>query len=107
MRVRLQVQDLCQRLVVVSGQDGLSVEAQRNATIMSMSLLRANLASKRLLKVSSRGRQDTRGQRHRWGMSESGQDRVHGLLPAGSLAHLIMCIVSVCRQLQRISGVPI
>ena len=47
----MQVQDLCGRLNVVSGQDGLSLEAQRNATIMSMSLLRANLASKRMLKV--------------------------------------------------------
>ncbi|KAF5837019.1 DNA-dependent RNA polymerase II largest subunit [Dunaliella salina] len=50
LEVVKKVQDLCNRLIVVSGQDGLSVEAQRNATIMSMSLLRANLASKRLLK---------------------------------------------------------
>ncbi|KAL6754081.1 hypothetical protein V8C86DRAFT_2713077 [Haematococcus lacustris] len=45
-----QVQDLCSRLIVVAGEDGLSAEAQRNATIMSMSLLRNNLASKRVLK---------------------------------------------------------
>jgi len=48
-----QVQDLCGRLNVVSGTDGLSLEAQRNATIMSMSLLRANLASKRVLRVGA------------------------------------------------------
>jgi hypothetical protein len=35
-----QVQDLCTRLVVVPGDDGLSREAQRNATVMFMSLLR-------------------------------------------------------------------
>jgi DNA-directed RNA polymerase II subunit RPB1 len=29
-----KVQGLCKRLVVVVGYDGLSVEAQRNATIM-------------------------------------------------------------------------
>lgn len=49
--VCIQVQDLCSRLSVVVGEDGLSKEAQRNATIMFMSLLRANLASKRILRV--------------------------------------------------------
>lgn len=29
-----KVRELCERLVVVIGSDGLSVEAQRNATIM-------------------------------------------------------------------------
>jgi hypothetical protein len=47
-----QVQDLAARLSVVAGEDGLSREAQRNATVMFMSLLRANMASKRVLKVS-------------------------------------------------------
>ena len=46
-----KVRDLCSRLMVVPGSDGLSKEAQRNATTMFMSLLRANLASKRMLKV--------------------------------------------------------
>ncbi|KAG2501690.1 hypothetical protein HYH03_000192 [Edaphochlamys debaryana] len=44
-----KVQDLCKRLVVVVGSDGLSVEAQRNATIMFHSMVRMHLASKRVL----------------------------------------------------------
>ena len=36
--------------MVVSGQDALSIEAQRNATVTSSALLRAMLASKRVLK---------------------------------------------------------
>jgi len=39
---------------VVVGKDGLSTEAQRNATITFMALLRASLASKRVLKVRCR-----------------------------------------------------
>lgn len=35
---------------MVAGEDGLSKEAQRNATTMFMALLRGNLASKRILK---------------------------------------------------------
>lgn len=46
-----QVSELTQRLMVVAGEDGLSREAQRNATTMFMALMRANLASKRILKV--------------------------------------------------------
>lgn len=38
-----------QKLVVVEGEDGLSKEAQRNATLNFMALLRATLASKRVL----------------------------------------------------------
>lgn len=49
--LNLQIQDLCTRLIVVAGEDGLSREAQRNATTMFMALMRANLASKRILKV--------------------------------------------------------
>jgi hypothetical protein len=37
--------------IVVVGKDGLSTEAQRNATVTFMALLRASLASKRVLKV--------------------------------------------------------
>lgn len=40
---------LSEKLVVVVGDDPLSVEAQRNATILFMSLLRSTLASKRVL----------------------------------------------------------
>lgn len=36
------------------GKDGLSTEAQRNATVTFMALLRASLASKRVLKVRPR-----------------------------------------------------
>ena len=41
--------------MVVVGRDGLSIEAQRNATITFMALLRASLASKRVLKVGCAG----------------------------------------------------
>ncbi|GLI67975.1 hypothetical protein VaNZ11_012311 [Volvox africanus] len=47
--VVVKVQDLCRRLVVVVGSDGLSVEAQRNATIMFHSMVRMHLATKRVL----------------------------------------------------------
>ena len=55
-----KVKELCQRLVVVPGEDGLSKEAQRNATVMFLSLMRSHLASKRLLKVCGGG-QGVRG----------------------------------------------
>jgi DNA-directed RNA polymerase II subunit RPB1 len=44
------VRELSEKLVVVVGRDGLSTEAQRNATVTFMALLRASLASKRVLK---------------------------------------------------------
>ena len=46
-----RVRELADKLVVVVGKDGLSTEAQRNATVTFMALLRASLASKRVLKV--------------------------------------------------------
>ncbi len=36
---------------LLTGDDGLSKEAQKNATIMFLALMRSQLASKRLLKV--------------------------------------------------------
>lgn len=45
-----RVRELAEKLVVVVGKDGLSTEAQRNATVTFMALLRASLASKRVLK---------------------------------------------------------
>jgi DNA-directed RNA polymerase II subunit RPB1 len=50
-----KIQDLCGRLVVVAGQDGLSREAQRNATTMFFAHMREHLASKRLLRVGLLG----------------------------------------------------
>lgn len=44
-----KVRVLSEKLTVVVGDDPLSVEAQRNATILFMSLLRSTLASKRAL----------------------------------------------------------
>lgn len=44
------VRKLSARLVVVPGDDALSVEAQRNATVLFLVLLRSKLASKRVLK---------------------------------------------------------
>lgn len=44
-----KVKRLAEKLVVVVGDDPLSLEAQRNATILFMSLLRSTLASKRAL----------------------------------------------------------
>ena len=43
------VNGLCEKLRVVEGEDGLSKEAQRNATLLFMCLLRSTLASKRCL----------------------------------------------------------
>lgn len=43
------MRQLQQRLVVVAGTDGLSKEAQRNATVNFLSHLRSRLASKRVL----------------------------------------------------------
>ena len=50
-----KVKDLCGRLMVVPGDDALSKEAQRNATFMFLSLVRSQLATKRLLKVRGGG----------------------------------------------------
>jgi DNA-directed RNA polymerase II subunit RPB1 len=44
-----RVDELCRKLRVVEGADPLSLEAQRNATIMFFSLLRSTLASKRVM----------------------------------------------------------
>jgi DNA-directed RNA polymerase II subunit RPB1 len=44
-----RVRELARKLVVVPGADALSLEAQRNATVTFMALLRASLASKRVL----------------------------------------------------------
>ena len=49
MEVVGKVRRLSDKLVVVVGEDPLSVEAQRNATILFMSLLRSTLSSKRAL----------------------------------------------------------
>jgi DNA-directed RNA polymerase II subunit RPB1 len=44
-----EVDDLIKRLVVVQGQDGLSIEAQRNATLLYSILIRSFMASKKVL----------------------------------------------------------
>uniref|UniRef100_A0A7S0YI02 DNA-directed RNA polymerase subunit n=1 Tax=Polytomella parva TaxID=51329 RepID=A0A7S0YI02_9CHLO len=44
-----RVRELCSRLVVVVGADSLSVEAQRNSTLMFYSMLRMHLSAKRVL----------------------------------------------------------
>ena len=49
MEVVYKVKGLSERLNVVKGKDALSEEAQRNATILFMSLLRSTLASKRAI----------------------------------------------------------
>ena len=49
MEVVYKVKGLSERLTVVKGKDPLSEEAQRNATILFMSLLRSTLASKRAI----------------------------------------------------------
>ena len=43
------VRDLCKRLVVVPGDDPLSIEAQTNATLLFCILLRSTLASRRVI----------------------------------------------------------
>eukprot|EP00192_Tetraselmis_astigmatica_P001786 CAMPEP_0117656308 /NCGR_PEP_ID=MMETSP0804-20121206/4737_1 /TAXON_ID=1074897 /ORGANISM="Tetraselmis astigmatica, Strain CCMP880" /LENGTH=1576 /DNA_ID=CAMNT_0005462705 /DNA_START=256 /DNA_END=4982 /DNA_ORIENTATION=- len=48
--VARRVQELTQKLVVVSGDHPLSVEAQRNATLMFFHMLRSTLHSKRVLR---------------------------------------------------------
>lgn len=40
MLLHVQVKELCAKLVVVVGQDALSIEAQRNATIMFFAMVR-------------------------------------------------------------------
>lgn len=49
LEVVSKVRRLSEKLIVVGGDDPLSLEAQRNATILFMSLLRSTLASKRAL----------------------------------------------------------
>jgi len=49
MTIVSKIRELAVKLVVVVGEDSLSVEAQRNATILFMSLLRSTLNSKRAL----------------------------------------------------------
>lgn len=49
MEVVYKVKSLAAKLVVVAGEDPLSVEAQRNATVLFMALLRSTLASKRAI----------------------------------------------------------
>ena len=44
--VARRVAELCERLVVVPGEDSLSQEAQRNATLLYSAFLRASLSSK-------------------------------------------------------------
>eukprot|EP00890_Picochlorum_soloecismus_P003544 jgi/Picsp_1/4190/NSC_01699-R1_protein len=59
--VARRVQDLCSKLTVVVGEDALSTEAQTNATLLFMSLLRSTLASKRVLsefKLTTRAFED-------------------------------------------------
>ena len=45
----MQLRDVTEKLVVVGGGDPLSVEAQRNATMLFKIHLRATLAAKRVL----------------------------------------------------------
>ena len=49
LEIMQEVKDLCTRLEVVKGSDPLSVEAQRNATFNFFALIRATLASKKVL----------------------------------------------------------
>jgi DNA-directed RNA polymerase II subunit RPB1 len=49
MEVVKSVQALCSKLIVVSGSDRISQEAQHNATLMFQILVRSTLASKRVL----------------------------------------------------------
>eukprot|EP00877_Chromochloris_zofingiensis_P013598 jgi/Chrzof1/8492/Cz03g13040.t1 len=49
MDITNKVEELGKKLMVVVGQDELSKEAQRNATVTFMTLMRATLASKRVL----------------------------------------------------------
>lgn len=49
LRVIQEVQQLCSELHVVVGNDELSLEAKRNATLLFHAFLRATLASKRVL----------------------------------------------------------
>ncbi|KAG1671615.1 hypothetical protein FOA52_006846 [Chlamydomonas sp. UWO 241] len=45
-----KVKDLLSRLVIVPGDDGLSREAQRNASVMFFTMLRSQLSSKRIIR---------------------------------------------------------
>ncbi len=49
LKVITEVKQLCSELHVVVGEDNLSLEAKRNATLLFHAFLRATLASKRVL----------------------------------------------------------
>jgi len=49
LKVINDVKQLCSELHVVVGEDNLSLEAKRNATLLFHAFLRATLASKRVL----------------------------------------------------------
>jgi len=49
LKVINEVKQLCSELHVVVGEDNLSLEAKRNATLLFHAFLRATLASKRVL----------------------------------------------------------
>ena len=49
LTVTSRTKELCSKIHVVTGEDALSKEAQRNATLMFIALLRSTLASKRVL----------------------------------------------------------
>ncbi len=46
----MRIRELQQKLIVVDGPDELSQEAQRNATLLFLSFLRATFASKRVIR---------------------------------------------------------
>eukprot|EP00854_Cymbomonas_tetramitiformis_P009466 gene9466-11218_t len=50
VKIATEIKKLTERTVVVAGQDPLSLEAQKNATLLFTSLLRSTLNSKRVLK---------------------------------------------------------
>lgn len=50
LEVITRVKELQEKLMVVDGPDLLSREAQRNATLLFLSFLRATFASKRVIK---------------------------------------------------------
>jgi DNA-directed RNA polymerase II subunit RPB1 len=49
LQIAETVSRLCKNIVVVPGKDTLSIEAQKNATLLFSSLLRSTLSSKRVL----------------------------------------------------------
>ena len=48
--MQVRVAALCDRLIVVTGDDALSMEAQKNATLLFQCLVRSTLAAKRVLR---------------------------------------------------------